>query len=191
MAEGDRLLRQSEKEYRPYQLKNGQQLVLAIKRKATDQKPEETWTFTVSTQSRGQWVGSWGVAIVPNKDRDYYAKPNGGGAYTITEKEGDESVGLFPAVFYTWLPRDKELDNCVFGPVAGLGLDKSSLTLFLGLNVTYNRNLSLNIGSVIQQQRQLKGEYTPGQTISDAQTSSALTEMVYKANGFVSMGLRF
>lgn len=73
----------------------------------------------------------------------------------------------------------------------GLGLDKSNLTLFLGYNVTYNRNLSVSLGPVVHQQRRLKGEFTPGQTINDASTSSALTELAYKVNWFVSMGLRF
>lgn len=190
VAEGDAQLSKSEKEYGPYSLKKGQRLVLTIKRKSEDSK-EVTWTFIASTQPRGQWVGSWGIAFVPNKDRDYYAKPNGAGAYTVIEKQDNDSVNLIPAVFYTWLSKVEEADTWVCSPVGGLGLDKSNLTLFLGGNVTYNRNLSVSLGAVVHQQHRLKGEFTPGQTINDASTSSALTELVYKVNWFVSMGLRF
>lgn len=183
---GDALLRTSDKNYGTHILKNGQRLVLTIKG-----GKDETWTFIASTQSRGSWVGSWGVAIIPNKDRSYYAKPNGGGAYTVTEKHDNNSVDLVPAVFYSWLPRDKEAKDCVWSPVGGIGLDNSNLTLFLGAGFIYNRNLSVFFGPVAHKQRRLKGEFTSGQTISDPLTSDALVETVYKINGFLSIGLRF
>lgn len=186
VKKGDTLLRASEKNYGTHILKSGQRLVLTIKG-----GKDETWTFIASTQSRGSWVGSWGVAIIPNKDRSYYANPNGGGAYTVTEKHDNDSVDLVPAVFYSWLPTGKETKDCVWSPVGGIGLDNSNLTLFFGLGFIYNRNLSVFFGPVAHKQRRLKGEFTTGQTISDPLTSDALTETVYKINGFVSIGLRF
>lgn len=190
ISQGEDLLNKSIKKYPPYILKKGQRLVLTIKRKSGDDK-EVTWTFIAATQPRGQWVGSWGVAFVPNKDRDYYARSDGAGAFTVTEKQDNDSVNLIPAVFYTWLPKTEETDDWVFSPVGGLGLDKSNLTLLFGINGTYNRNLSLSLGAITHQQRRLKGEFTPGQTINEALTSDALTELAYKVNWFVSMGLRF
>ena len=154
------------------------------------------WTLDVSAHKKGDWNASWAVAIVQNKNREYFSKtnPDGDGTFIVTEKQDNNDLKLIPAVFYTYIKyknRNKDLQQ---GPTLGLGLDSENLTPFFGWNLTYNENIGLTAGGAFYKRSVLLGEYqreNPDVPRILDENIDTLTEDVYKLGVFVAFSYRF
>lgn len=160
----------------------------------TEQGKGRTWTASASVPSTGEWRPFFGVATLPNFDRNYYAASNGAGGYTVTRAPDTGGVNLAPAAFfkyhlfyddYPWIP----------GLLAGLGLNTGDSTTnlipFLGIVWEYQSSIIVSLGVTYEQQKRLKPEYQVGQTVSENLSNDALTRDVLRANVFFGIGYYF
>ncbi len=169
----------------PRSLGPSENLTITLSR--PDAGKEKNWEFIFKTPADGVWLASYALAILPNRDQEYYARDNGDGSFTVTRKGGDNGVKIVPAVFYSWYnPKQSGI-----GFSAGLGFDLANPILLLGANWNYHQNLSINVGVAVAKQKRLAGAYQDGEVLSASVTEDALVKEVYKPNLFLAVGFRF
>lgn len=153
-----------------------------------------TWTASASVPSTGEWRPFFGVAALPNFDRNYYTASNGAGGYTVTRAPDTGGANLAPAAFFKY---HLFYDDSVWSPglLAGLGLNTgdSTTTLipFLGLVWEYQSSIIVSLGVTYEQQKRLKPEYQVGQTVNENLSNDTLTRDVLRANVFFGIGYYF
>jgi len=163
----------------------GAEIVLTVLR------DEKTWTMVVSGCERGQWLTTYGVAIVPSKDRPYFLKPTDDGKFRVTAEQESGDLHVIPAMFFSWLPRKRMLGDFAVGPTAGLGLSKSKAAVFAGLGFTYNWNLAFIGGLAVSPHTQVNGRYKADDELSETVADDQLNRDVYKPTWMFALTFRF
>lgn len=185
-TEIDQWLRQTEEFVQgAYVVHAGAEIVLIV------QREEKMWTMTVSGGERGRWLTTYGVAIVPSKDKPYFLKPSGDDKFTVTPEQETDDLHLIPSVFFTWLPRKRMLGDYAIGPTAGLGLSKSKAAVFAGVGLTYNWNLGFIAGLAVSPHTQVNGRYKADDTLTENIADDQLNRDVYKPTWVVAFTFRF
>src|SRR5690554_2421372 len=85
------------KSFKPqrFTLGNQQKLTVIVTEKKVGK--ETTWTLIIDTKDKRKWVASWSIAIVPNKDAEYYTNElNDSGTYIIQQKPSNNDYKLIP-----------------------------------------------------------------------------------------------
>jgi hypothetical protein len=172
-------------------LKKGERIEITIKRLAPSAK---TWSITFTTGEKGVWRASYGFAFIPqtlSKEKRYFLNASN----QVTQEQQDQTKWDYaPTVFFNWFPAAKQADNFIWGLSGGLGLNfNASPIVFLGLSVTYNYNISVNLGLAAHQLKFLKGRYTEGQTINENNfdEEDGLHQKLFRINPCISLSFRF
>lgn len=184
-------------------LKRGEQVTIEVVRRID----QETWTVTYSTGSRGKWRTTYGFSFVTRwperiySTDTYFAEEisNDGmsdeqvgeaGQFIIRERENRVIVNYVPTIFFSFVRSDRLLSTLDHGPVLGIGFDLNSPVLFAGYGITYNQNLSLNVGATLIEQPVLRGRYDEGDVIDSNLEFDQLHEDLYRVGPFVSLSIR-
>ena len=154
-------------------------------------RDDRIWAMVVSGGERGQWLTTYGVAIVPSRDKPYFLKPIGGDKFKVTAEQESDDLHLIPSVFFTWLPRKRMLGDFAVGPTAGLGLSKSKAAVFAGIGFTYNWNLSFIGGLAVSPHTQIDGRYKADDELSETVADDQLNREVYKPTWVFALTFRF
>ena len=182
----------SSKELRgPYELPSGSVLTLTVSRTQDDGKDGPSWAYELSTGLSGEFRGSWGIGLIPNNDDDYFSAKTDDNKFIISRAQDHGGIDPTAGIFYTYLSNNDRSKAWTSGPTAGLGIDQENLTIFGGWNWTYHENFGVSVGLVVHEQKRLKGEFTENQIIAETLTPEALSENVYKPNGYVGLSMRF
>jgi len=163
----------------------GSEIVLTV------QREENTWTMVVSGGERGQWLTTYGVSIVPSKDKPYFLKSTDDDKFRVTAEQESDDLHLIPSVFFSWLPRKRMLGDFAVGPTAGLGLSKSKAAVFAGVGFTYNWNLAFITGLAVSPHTQVSGRYKADDLLSETVADDQLNHDVYKPTWVFALTFRF
>jgi len=172
-------------------LDRGQVLKAKISRKIGTTTTDRNFAYELSTGKRGTWLSSYGFGITPNDDQHFFSRAGDTDTFDIAKKHNNGGLSPTAAVFYTWLPAQRETKDWNYGLAAGIGIDQNNLALFLGPHITFNQNLGLVVGVALHQQTRLRGEYEVGQTLTENLTSDALEEKVNRTSWFIGVTMRF
>jgi hypothetical protein len=146
----------------------------------------EAWEFVFDGGSRGDWLVTYGVAITPGDDQGYFSQAAGEGKFAVTAEAETDQLRLIPSVYYTWLGR--RFATRLFSPglTAGVGLKDDAPAVFAGASLLHNWNLQFAVGVTIAKHERLRGQYAPGQELSENLTPDQLNEGVFRPSlGFV------
>ena len=154
-------------------------------------RDEKIWAMVVSGGERGQWLTTYGVAVVPSRDKPYFLKPIEGDKFKVTAQQESDDLHLIPSVFFSWLPRTRMLGDFAVGPTAGLGLSKSKAAVFAGVGFTYNWNLSFISGLAVSPHTQINGRYKADDELSETVADDQLNREVYKPTWVFAVTFRF
>jgi hypothetical protein len=171
-------------------LREGQRVTVTVTRTPA-QAAAVTWTLTLSTEPRGEWLTSFGVSFAADGDERFNTEAAGDGRFQIRREADHWSLKPVPSVFFSWLSSKQRDGNWAFSPTAGFGLDSSSLTVMGGMSVIYNSNLSFIVGGAITSQRVLHGRYQPDQFVDENLSQDQLHRTVYRPAAIFSLALRF
>jgi hypothetical protein len=176
----------------------GHELYVTVERLTDAGAIDRTWTYVLTTGSRGSWRATYGFSFTPDDDERFFTQSVG----TPTEnrfkimQEHDRADGVFiPALFYTWLPTAHENSTWSPGITGGLGFQGipggPDPVVFLGPSLSYNQNLMVTGGVVVRKFLRLNGKYQPGDEVSENLTAEQLQESTYRPQWFVALTFRF
>jgi hypothetical protein len=166
-----------------FELTRGEKLVVTTVRADNG----TTWTTEFSTGDRGEWRTSYGFNFLPSENDTYFLNEES----KIQKNADRRNFDFAPSIFYSWMPREALLSNVRIGPVAGLGFDLDNPIVFGGVAITYNQNISLNLGAVMHKQTRLLGKYHEDQKLDETLDATQLVEESYSLNYFVGLSFRF
>jgi hypothetical protein len=178
----------------PQGLGEGDTLTLTVTRAepAEGNKPAGTkeWKAIVTVPESGEWRPLFGLAFLPDKNKTYFSKPAGAGSYTITKQDDASGWEQKPAVFWMFhLYNDP--NPYIPRLAAGLAIDISNPTPFLGLHWEYKSDIAFGFGVAYEQQKRLSGQYQEGQSITEILSSDSLSQSVYRPNYYVAFAYYF
>lgn len=168
-----------------YRVASGTEVVLTVSR------ADKVWTFVVSGGARGEWMTSYGIAIVPTRDRPFFAKAAGDDTFVVTAENPVDDVRLIPTAFFTWMSRSQALRSFAIGPTAGAGLTKTRAAVFAGIAATYNWNLNFVAGIAVSSHTRLRGRYAPGDELSESLSDDQLNRDVFRPTWMAAVTFRF
>jgi hypothetical protein len=174
-----------------FRVAKGQKLKVKVSRALGSGSAQQTFSFEGSAGARGNWVASYGFGIIPNNDQRFYSKATDTDTFEVTRKRDNGGVDPTAAVFYTWLPSERENSDWNWGIAGGMGVDHSNLALFLGFHMTFNQNIGVVVGGAMHQEARLRGEFDEGQEVTENLTSDALEEKVNEPTWFIALTMRF
>ncbi len=178
-----------------YPLVENQRLVVTVTRAAAT-ADVRTWRLVFSTPPPGRWLTTWGFGFTTDRSDHYIQQPQPDGTFKIVEGRDiawkDMDLEFLPAVFFHWMPRDRESRDWMFSPfTAGLGINKEAPAVLVGVSGTRRHNLSLIAGVAVTRARRLNRSYEPNQSLKEALSDEALFENTYRPSIFVSVAIRF
>ncbi|MEO6131315.1 MAG: hypothetical protein ABIQ02_05675 [Saprospiraceae bacterium] len=173
----------------PYKLNKGEYLEITVIRK--DDPGNHTWKSTYKTTPRGKWLTSYGFSFISQwfaKEKLFFLEPVAN-EFIITPDQESNMVKLAfaPSIFFTWMPYEGELRDLNVSAAAGLGYDLESPTVFLGVALIYNQNISFVAGLTAHNQSRLNSVYHPGQKLKEIITPDLLHKKSYVVNPFISL----
>lgn len=171
-----------------YTVRAGVEIVLAVVR------GDRTWTLTVSGGERGRWLTTYGLSIVPSRDKPFFTKAltdDQAGQFAITKETEVDEVRLLPSVFLTWLPRSRANRDLSFGLTAGLGVSQDQAAVFGGVGLTYNWNLSFIGGLAVSPHARLRGRYSPGDVLGEALDHDQVNRQAFRPTWMMAVTFRF
>lgn len=173
----------------PFTLGESQMLVVTIIRKDNS----ATWVRNFSTGKRGDWLASYGILLVPNRDANYSSYSLGNDVYEVRRSRDREKFDYIPTLAFTFMrPHDAPRD-WFDSPIFGIGYDLQTISATAGWALTYNHNFSISAGVMLHQQRRLKGKYEEGEHYTktgNVLENSDLTEMTWAPNVYVGITIR-
>jgi hypothetical protein len=163
--------------------------------KITISRGSVKWEFDYGTPTLNHWTVYYGFTYSPDiltHFRNYYANPNGNNTYTITAMNGQYNRNTFqnlsPSVLFTYRFFKKDNAICKFGLTGGFQYNTQTLGALAGPSIVIADNISINTGIGFLQKYRLKGQYTPGQIISDNLDFSQLHDQIWTFDMFFSIG---
>ena len=174
----------------PQVLHDGERLTVTVTRAAGDEVL--TWTLVVETEPRGEWLTSFGVSFLPDRDERFHTEPAGDDKFTIVEDNADRALKPpMPSVYFNWLSSKQKRRNWSWSPTIGFGLDDEAIGVFGGVSLSYNQNISVIGGVAVSGQQRLISRYTPGQEVGENLNDDQLHELDYRVAPFVAVTVRF
>jgi len=174
----------------PQVLHDGERLTVTVTRAAGDEVL--TWTLVVETEPRGEWLTSFGVSFLPDRDERFHTEPAGDDKFTIVEDNADRALKPpMPSVYFNWLSSKQKRRNWSWSPTIGFGLDDEAIGVFGGVSLSYNQNISVIGGVAVAGQQRLISRYTPGQEVGENLNDDQLHELDYRVAPFVAVTVRF
>lgn len=176
----------------PLTLRQGERLIVTITRPTADGQTV-TWTVTLATEPRGEWMTMYGAAFVPNLDEQYVTKAVDGGFQIVEDNPGWGLQVPTPSVYFTWSSTRQRHRNWSVGPAVGLGLSGTGASVFGGAGFTFNQNISVVAGAAVTGQQRLRGRYRgeSDRLVSEVLTGEQLHQTSYRPTPFVGLALRF
>jgi hypothetical protein len=176
----------------PYTLRRGERLIVTVTRPAADDQTA-TWTVTLSTEPRGEWITMYGAGLFPNLDEKFVTRAAEEGFEIVDADSGWSLQTPAPSVFFTWLSSRQRHRNWSWGPAVGLGVGGSTPAIFGGVGLTFNQNISLVLGAAVTGQQRLRGQYRDEahRMVAEVLTDEQLHETAYRPKPFVGLALRF
>ncbi|MBK6544754.1 MAG: hypothetical protein IPG12_05730 [Saprospiraceae bacterium] len=161
--------------------------VIIIETDASGKK--KTWNYKYKTPTKGKWITTFGYSAIVDilKKRTYYLEGTNS-IFTIRKDRSPEYIYYTPSVMFTWV--GTKYDRYTFSWTAGLGLDFSNPTLFIGGGVRYYENIGLDIGVSLHRKKFLNGSYKEDQELKEFISDEALHKLKYIFNPFLSLSLR-
>jgi hypothetical protein len=150
----------------------------------------KTWTRKFSTGKRGDWLTSYGLHFVPNRDRHYSSSSIGNSRFRIRRSRDRESLDYVPTINFAFMRTKDARKSWFHAPIFGLGYDFSSVTGSVGYGLIYNHNFAISVGCQIHQQRRLRGQFEEDQEIGENLDNAALTETTWAPNLYVGLSIR-
>jgi hypothetical protein len=152
-----------------------------------------TWVRTYSTGRRGDWLSSYGILLVPNRDASYSSAALGGNTYQIRRNRDREAFDLVPTLTFTFM-RGKDAGKDWFhAPVFGIGYDLQTISGTVGYSYIYNHNFAISAGLMLHQQQRLKGKYEENEHYEKTGAileNSDLTEKTWAPNVYFGITIR-
>jgi hypothetical protein len=178
-----------------FQLEKNQNIYITIARKA-DEEVVKTWQVTLRTPRTINYFSHFGFTFVPNgvKNSDkYFSKQTGTNLYTITQMNNNGSAfwkDLSLTANYI-IPLVNLNHRVKFGWSGGFGINgEAKFTVFTGPSVLFDDFLSLSFNGGLHNRYKLKGEYTPGQELSENLSIDQLNERGLRPAFIISLGFR-
>jgi hypothetical protein len=192
LDDAQRLLASTSNTLREIPLARGERLVVSVERGSMPPGgASAVWTVVVDAGPRGEWVATYGVAFVSNKDQTFFTKSAAGGKFRITPERDEKSLSVIPSVFYHWLSAARKNRNLAFSPTAGIGPSSTSPAFFIGGSILYNWNLALAAGVGVYQQRRLHGRYADGDETAESLSEDQLHRKVFRPGFMAALTFRF
>ena len=171
-------------------ISQGEYLELIISRDGTNGE-KVSWLFTFDAGKKGQWVNSYGFSfathLFSNEGAFYLAQQ--GNEFVITEEEDRKDLDFIPSIMFSYLFNNNK--DFKWSPTGGLGIDSNKPTVFLGVSLFYQYNLSFTFGLVAHPQKQLAGRYKAGDILMELIEPEQLHQEPYKINPFFGLSFRF
>ena len=175
----------------PYTLKRGERLIVTISRPAPEGQTV-TWTLTLSTEPRGEWLTMFGVSLFPNRDDHFVTKAVEGGGFRVVDNDPGWSLDVPTAsVYFSWLSAKQRHRDWTWGPSVGLGLSGTSLSVSGGIAINYNQNIGFVLGVGVTSQEKLRGRYRDDPNVPENLEEDQLHDTVYRPMPMVAVTLRF
>ncbi|MBK9222325.1 MAG: hypothetical protein IPO16_09405 [Saprospiraceae bacterium] len=161
--------------------------VIIIETDASGKK--KTWNYKYKTPTKGKWITTFGYSAIVDilKKRTYYLEGTNS-IFTIRKDRSPEYIYYTPSVMFTWV--GTKYDRYTLSWTAGLGLDFSNPTLFIGAGVRYYENIGIDLGFALHRKKFLNGSYTEDQELKEFISDEALHKLKYIFNPFLSLSLR-
>lgn len=180
-----------------FKLEKNQNIYVTISR-ATAKGAIKTWQVLLRTPRSVNYISHFGFTFVPNGDRNadrFYAKNTAVNQYTITRMNDngfdfwkDLSLTANYIIPITNVTKDGLIK---FGWNGGFGLNgQAKFTVFTGPTILFSDFLSVNFNAGLHHRYKLKGEYEPGQQLSEALSIDQLNEQGLRPAFMISLGFR-
>ncbi|WP_299556043.1 hypothetical protein [Seonamhaeicola sp.] len=164
-------------------------VVLKNVKKEENLAKEKEYIYTYKTEKKGSWQTTFGFNFINLKDRDTYFSKALDSTYIITRGTNQNKIDFHPSVMFTWFPNNSETFNV--GLSGGLGYDlEKSLSVFTGISLIYNQNITITTGCAFHNQKLLNSKYKKGDVINESLSFEQLHKDYIRFNPFVSISFR-
>lgn len=165
--------------------------------RVANERPSPILKYKIShKKKRNPWVTHLGFTFAYNQGDSYFSEavmgePDGDSesvSYEITKQFSDHDILYSATGLWTY----KFSENHGFGWTAGLGANSNSILIMTGPSYVLGDNFIVNVGAIIQEFDQLKGNYKEGQNIGTSPIdSNNLVEKSFGVTWGLTLGFRF
>lgn len=154
-----------------------------------DNKVEREIIIIFKSKNNRKWVTSVGVsgAFLTNKETYRTLKQEDTDKYNVVQDGSNQLLHVIPLMQFSFINIEK--DNS-FAPTAGIGLDNTSVSVFIGGSYYFGQNVFITGGLALHKQKRLNNLYAEGQELDAAVDESLLNKEYYRVNPFVSLTYR-
>lgn len=178
--------------------------VTVSRKKVAGETQDRLWSVVFVTES-GNWEVQYGFIFTKDKDEDPFineVEVTTDATTTPPTTETQHQVMLsanesrdlkfMPTIMYGWVPDNPNLGNgWSHGFSAGLGYDGDNFGVLAGWAFHHRKNISIQLGALVQERERLKGRYSVGQDVGSNVDEDSLTETVMRASWYLGLGFRF
>ena len=151
---------------------------------------EKTYNYTFTTERKGKWQTTFGFNFIALGNTDaFFSKQIDSVSYAITKGTNQNKLDFHPTLMFTWVPNNT--NNIKLGYSGGLGYDlDNSLSVFGGLSLIFNQNITLSAGFAFHNQKLLNSQYREGDIIKENLDFDQLHKDYIRFNPFISLAFR-
>ncbi len=156
----------------------------------------KSWKITLRTPREANYLSHFGFTFVPNGNRNsdrYYAKETADGVYTVTamNENGEPFWKDLSLTANYIIPLTKQVRRVRLGVNGGFGLNgDASFSVMAGGTLLFYDFFSVNVNAGLHNRYKLKGEYAPGQELSENLSVDQLNDYGFRPALMVSLGFR-
>lgn len=175
-----------------FDLEQNQTIYITITRPGRD----DPWKITLRTPRATNYLSHFGFTFVMNGNKNsdrYYSRETAEGVYTITQmNENGEPFWKDLSLTANYIiPLSKKQRRIGWGINGGFGLNgNASFTVMAGGTLLFYDFLSLNICAGLYNRYKLKGEYIPGQQLTENLSVDQLNDYGLRPGLMFSLGFR-
>lgn len=182
-----------------FQPKRNQNIIVTISRIDDKGNEQKKWIVILRTPRKVNYITHFGLTYVPNGEKNsenYFAKKDTGTTYLITKmnKNGEDFwKDLSLTANFILYPFKFKNEDAGFkvGWMGGFGISgDAKFTVFTGPSLVFSDFLSINFGAGLFNRYRLKGEYSPGQRLTENLNFDQLHERGLRPGFVISLGLR-
>lgn len=164
-------------------------VVLGKKEDDGNFQKEKEYKYTYQTRRKGSWQSTFGFNFIRLSNTDTYFSKTEDDNYVVTKGTNQNQYDFHPSIMFTWLQNNgKEFR---IGGSGGLGFDlEKSISVFLGMSLCYNQNITLTIGMAFHNQKRLNSQYREGDTLTESLDFDQLHKDYMRLNPFISISFR-
>ena len=186
----------SEASVRLGDLHRGERLTAQITRSADSAVAAKSWTIIYEAPPASYWTPTFGIVALWRQwmpdNRRYLVERDSGGGYVVRDAGRRKAdFDRIPVISYSWVDREHTAGGFGWnGLSAGIGLQISDPTIFMGTGIVYRDNIMFNIGLAIHSRSVAKDEYPVGTVVKEKLTRDQLQEAKAAVNPFLSISIR-